>query len=108
MPEVNAIDLPNQIDMFVHCSKCVKELTDMAKLTKDKKPPVSPREYIRVEVGQTPHGLQVWCIRHELNVIHLDFTGEQVTVIQSMDIADASEEALQDDEYLYKIRQEEE
>lgn len=92
MAEIPAKDLPNQIEMFVHCQMCVKELTDMAKLTKDKKPPVSPREYIKVEVGQTPHGLQVWCIRHEANVIHLDFTGEQVTVIQSMDIAKGEEE----------------
>jgi hypothetical protein len=28
-------------------------------------------EWARLNVGQTPNGLQIWCIRHDLNVLHL-------------------------------------
>lgn len=59
---------PNNIQMFLHCGECLKELP------KGK----SPREFIHVEVGWTKEGLQVWCIRHEMNVIALDFEGQKV------------------------------
>jgi len=36
------------------------------------------REYGRLEMGFTERGLQVWCLRHDLNVLHLDFAGEQL------------------------------
>lgn len=35
----------------------------------------SPRDWVRLEVGWTDLGLEVWCIRHEINVIHVDFEG---------------------------------
>ena len=38
---------------------------------------MSIREYGHYEIGWTPHGLQMWCIRHECNVMHVDFQGQQ-------------------------------
>ncbi len=35
----------------------------------------SPKDYARVQVGFTPHGIQVWCNRHDCNVIHINFEG---------------------------------
>lgn len=33
------------------------------------------RDYARLNVGFTPVGLQVWCVRHDCNVLHVDFEG---------------------------------
>jgi len=53
------------IDLYIHCSRCIDELpTDQ-----------SPRQWAQLEVGWTAIGLQVWCKRHELNVMHIDFQG---------------------------------
>jgi hypothetical protein len=35
----------------------------------------SPRDWGRLEVGWTPIGIQVWCKRHNVNVIHIDLEG---------------------------------
>ena len=35
----------------------------------------SPREYAQLEFGFTKPGVQVWCKRHEVNVMHIDFEG---------------------------------
>ena len=32
-------------------------------------------EFARLAVGRTPYGLQIWCVRHNLNVYHLDLVG---------------------------------
>ena len=58
----------NRISMFFHCSKCLEEIPEG----------VSPREWARLEVGWTKEGLQVWCKRHEMNVVDLDFLGQKV------------------------------
>ena len=47
---------------FLHCRKCLEELPE------DK----SPRDYMHFEIGYTSRGFQVWCLRHECNVIHID------------------------------------
>lgn len=36
---------------------------------------VSMRDYGRLEAGFTEAGLQVWCLRHDVNVVHVDFGG---------------------------------
>jgi len=52
---------------YVHCGKCLRELpADM-----------SPKEWASLEIGFTELGLQVWCKRHEVNVMHIDFQGQQ-------------------------------
>ncbi len=51
----------------VVCSKChddvAQGLTDAASL----------QDYARLDVGFTDKGLQVWCRRHDVNVVHIDF-----------------------------------
>lgn len=60
-------DIPatNEIRMFFHCRKCLQELP----------PGTSPQEWAQLEVGWTLLGFQVWCKRHDINVIHMDFEG---------------------------------
>jgi hypothetical protein len=63
----------NQIKMFLHCGKCLDELKAQAA----REGSASPRDYARLSVGWTPLGIQVWCNRHDLNVLHVDFEGFQ-------------------------------
>lgn len=52
-------DTANQVALFIHCRECMKE----------KPSDQSPKEWMRLEVGQTESGgLQVRCVRHDLNV----------------------------------------
>lgn len=60
-------DIPNtnEIKWFFHCPLCVAELpADQP-----------PRQWMRLEIGFTLLGLQVWCVRHECNMVHVDFEG---------------------------------
>jgi len=56
----------NKIGMYIHCGKCIESLP----------PDKSPREWAQLEAGWTKQGLQVWCKRHECNVVHIDFEGQ--------------------------------
>lgn len=60
-------DVPSSMSIvaFFHCRKCMQELPQGQ----------SPRDWAQLEVGWTPQGFQVWCKRHEINVIHMDFEG---------------------------------
>lgn len=55
------------IRAYCHCRLCLQELPQGT----------SPREWAQLEVGLTEIGLQVWCKRHEVNVMHIDFEGQQ-------------------------------
>lgn len=55
----------NEIRQFFHCSLCIEELPAGE----------SPQGYRRLDVGWTKLGLQVWCTRHDANVVHVDFEG---------------------------------
>lgn len=59
------IPVDNSIKLFFHCRQCLEELP----------PNTTPREWGRLECGWTVQGFQVWCKRHECNVIHVDFEG---------------------------------
>ena len=59
--------LKNNIVAFLHCKEYLKELPDG----------VSPAEWSAHDVGWTEKGLQVWCRRHEANVLHVDFEGHK-------------------------------
>jgi len=61
MPAMNE----NCIVMHTHCGLCLESVPDG----------VSPQEWRRVEVGWTRKGLQVWCLRHDCNIMHIDFDG---------------------------------
>ena len=62
-----AIDktVTNEILMFIHCKLCLDERPS----------DLSPREYAELEVGFTTPGIQIWCRRHEVNVMDIDFEG---------------------------------
>jgi len=57
----------NEISTFLHCSLCMFELPEG----------VSPRSYTNYDIGYTDIGLQIWCKRHNCNVINLDFAGQK-------------------------------
>lgn len=57
----------NEIQAFFHCKKCVEELPE----------DMSPQAFIYIEAGWTTEGFQVWCLRHDLNIIHMDFEGHK-------------------------------
>jgi hypothetical protein len=57
-----------EIEAYFHCKKCLEE----------KPADVTPQEWSKVQAGWTKKGLQVWCFRHELNIINLDFEGKKV------------------------------
>jgi len=67
-----------EIRAFYHCGLCVMEFK---KLRAENSPLVanqSPGDYLRLEVGSTPIGLQVWCRRHDVNILHVDFEGRKM------------------------------
>ena len=65
--KIKKITADNQIQMFLHCRKCLKEW--------DMTLGISPRDFARIEFGWTPFGIQAWCFRHEENILHIDFGG---------------------------------
>ena len=64
--------LQNQITQHVVCAKCEEEflngLTDSSSL----------QDYTKLDVGFTNTGIQVWCRRHDANVVHVDFEGREL------------------------------
>ena len=52
----------------------------------------SPREYQKIQVGWTDRGLQVRCVRHDCNVIHLDFEGQTHPANTTVYVGKASDE----------------
>jgi len=58
-----------EIVNFMHCGLCLAEIKSGAAGY------VSPEEYARFSIGWTRLGLQVWCVRHDCNVVHIDFEG---------------------------------
>jgi len=59
--------MPNNIFMNFNCKKCQEEYMD-GKYGRNK----SMAELARLSIGRTKTGLQVWCVRHEINVIDMD------------------------------------
>ena len=56
-----------EIGAYIHCGKCLHEIPAGT----------SPVEYARTEIGWTPRGFQVWCRRHDCNILHVDFEGQK-------------------------------
>lgn len=65
------ISRERDIVSFLHCKQCLRDMPNG----------MSPREWARNEVGLTPDGIQVWCTRHEKNVVHIGFEGHQLPVV---------------------------
>ena len=57
----------NSIGLFMHCANCFKE----------KPAEVSAREWAQIDAGWTRRGLQLWCRRCDINIVHIDFEGAQ-------------------------------
>ena len=66
---VEALSL--NIDSYVACPKCAKEVADI-------EPKISLQDYAAIDVGFTNWGLQIWCRRHQVNIVHIDFGGAQL------------------------------
>ena len=52
---------------YLHCGKCIKQ----------KPLGVSMSEWGGYDIGWTKLGLQVWCKKHQCNIMHIDFEGQQ-------------------------------
>ena len=61
------IPASHSIESYMHCAKCLRE----------KPEGVSPRDWQQTEVGFTELGIQLWCKRHEVNIMHIDFQGQK-------------------------------
>jgi hypothetical protein len=57
----------NHIRMFLHCRKCLDDFPGG----------MSRADYLKIEAGWTERGLQIWCRRHDVNIVHIDFEGAQ-------------------------------
>jgi len=66
MTMIDNLPSSKSIIAFFHCALCLKEKPQL----------VSPQDWSMLEVGFTVKGLQVWCKRHECNVIHINFQGQ--------------------------------
>lgn len=55
------------IVQYIHCKLCFDQLPRGK----------SMEEYARLSVGMTRQGLQVWCARHDCNVMHVDYQGHK-------------------------------
>ena len=55
----------SEITAYVHCAECLKELESLKG--------ISPQEYQQIEAGYTPTGFQIWCKRHKLSILRIDF-----------------------------------
>ncbi len=66
---VEALSL--NIDSYVACTKCAEELASI-------EPKISLQDYAAIDIGFTKWGLQVWCRRHQVNIVHIDFGGQQL------------------------------
>ncbi len=58
---------------YIHCGKCLDEYLNNEEL----KSKISPKDYAKTQCGWTKEGLQVWCNRHNCNVMHIDFQGQK-------------------------------
>lgn len=65
--------LLNHIKEPVVCAACADEFatghSDAASL----------RDFMRIDVGFTDTGIQIWCQRHDTNICVIDFEGAQPT-----------------------------
>ena len=72
MAKDNNSNLLYNITENLVCNQCYEEycagLTDSGSL----------QQYTMLDVGLTDIGLQVWCRRHDVNIVHVDFGGKKL------------------------------
>ena len=64
-------NLLNNITEPMVCETCLKEYGAL------QNPDITLRDYVKVDVGFSQIGLQVWCQRHDKNICHIDFEGNR-------------------------------
>ena len=57
----------HHIEVHLFCKRCLDEVPEN----------MSPEEYAQVEIGWTPWGMQVWRLRHNTNVLHVNYQGHE-------------------------------
>jgi hypothetical protein len=67
----------HEIQMCSHCGLCFEEWkqAQLPGHEDQESAGISMRDYARLEVGFTRLGVQIWCLRHGMNVINIDFQG---------------------------------
>jgi len=68
----NKLSNKMEIQMFIHCGLCIDEYKNTPEINTK----MSPKEYSRIQAGWTVKGLQIWCNRHNCNVMNIDFEGQ--------------------------------
>ena len=58
----------NEIKLFIHCGMCLNEGAPEGE---------SPQSHQYIEAGWTELGLQIWCNRHDVNIVHINFEGKK-------------------------------
>lgn len=76
-PPNREIPATNSIMAFFHCRQCIAEMPDGE----------SPSTWARYSTGLTELGIQVWCDRHDCNIVHIDFEGCRHPANQQMAVA---------------------
>ena len=61
--------LLNQIKEPIICAACLEEFSN------GQSDAASLRAYVRLDVGFTESGIQIWCQRHDANICVIDFEG---------------------------------
>lgn len=67
------------IHQYIHCKLCFDEMPRGE----------SPESWARLSVGMTKWGIQVWCVRHDCNVLHVDYQGQKFPAIMARHIDNA-------------------
>jgi hypothetical protein len=62
--------MKNGIVGYKHCHHCLAGLP----------PLTSPAEWARLNIGVTKRGFQVWCVRHNVNVMEIDLLGQKIKI----------------------------
>ena len=74
-PPAGFMCTPNEIiGSYLHCLFCIRELSQFGGSVRNE----SPESYARLSIGTTKLGFQVWCVRHDVNVAHIDLMGNKV------------------------------
>lgn len=85
----------NEIQAVIHCGKCLDEF----KTSVPESIGHSPQTFAKLTIGWTERGFQIWCNRHNVNVMHVDFEGVQHPANTMADVVHAPEcPAARDDD----------
>ena len=62
--------LLNHIKEPIVCAACMEEFAQ------GRSDAASLAEFMRMDIGFTDRGLQVWCRRHDRNIVEINFEGQ--------------------------------